>query len=309
MSITRRSSTSTSGTTISKGMSLSRGPALILGTVLLIAGLFFLYRVHNFTPLSRFPSGDAATGHRAFFGIFGLNGWSGELTAAAGALLLFGAAQHLLAKTASLISGIVLAVVAIIALFNHNSALGLFHTNIWTIILWGVSAALLLINVLIPRRSVATTATEPYAPVTEPGYRAAAVAAAPAATAAHEPVAHTAPAETTTPEAVAPTAAVTPGAEAATPATTATGEPVTGATGSRAARTETGTRGPGRRPSGVGTGTGLRPTRTQPSTGTGMGSIRTEPVPGGVGRSSASDVTGTADPNAPEGGAGTTGER
>jgi len=31
-----------------KGISLARGPALIVGTILLAAGLYFLYRQHNF---------------------------------------------------------------------------------------------------------------------------------------------------------------------------------------------------------------------------------------------------------------------
>jgi hypothetical protein len=134
-----------------KGVSLARGPALILGTVLLVAGLYFLYRIHTFPKLSQFPSGKAAVDGKAFLGIFGVNGWSGELTAAAGGALLFGAAQHLLAKTVSLIVGIAFAVVAVIALVHHHSALGLFAANIWTIILWGGSAAYLLINTLLPR--------------------------------------------------------------------------------------------------------------------------------------------------------------
>jgi hypothetical protein len=138
-----------------KGISLARGPALILGTILLVAGLYFLYKLHGFPKLSQFPSGKAPVEGKAFLGIFGLNGWSGELTAAAGGLLLFGAAQHLLAKTMSLVVGVVLAVVAVIALVHHHSALGLFAANIWTIVLWGASAALLLINTLLPRRTPA----------------------------------------------------------------------------------------------------------------------------------------------------------
>jgi hypothetical protein len=140
--------------TQAKGVSLARGPALLLGTVLLVAGLYFLYKLHTFPKLSQFPSGDATVDGKAFLGIFGLNGWSGELTAAGGGLLLFGAAQHLAAKTMSLVVGVVFAVVAVIALLHHHSALGLFAANIWTIILWGGSAALLLINTLMPRRKV-----------------------------------------------------------------------------------------------------------------------------------------------------------
>lgn len=144
-----------------KGVSLARGPALILGAVLLVAGLYFLYRIHTFPKLSQFPSGRATVDGKAFLGIFGVNGWSGELTAAAGGALLFGAAQHLLAKTMSLIVGVVFAVVAVIALVHHHSALGLFAANIWTIILWGGSALYLLINTLLPRRGGHTVPAEP----------------------------------------------------------------------------------------------------------------------------------------------------
>ena len=98
-----------------KGISLARGPALILGTVLLAAGLYFLYKQHFFPKFSNFPNGKAPVEGKVF-GIFGANGWTGMLTAVAGGLLLFGAAQHLLAKTMSLIVGVALAAVAIIAL-------------------------------------------------------------------------------------------------------------------------------------------------------------------------------------------------
>lgn len=144
----------------SKGVSLARGPALILGTVLLVAGLYSLYKFHTFPSLSQFPSGNAHVEGEAFLGIFGVNGWSGELTAVAGGLLLFGAAQHLVAKTMSLIVGIVFAVVAVIALVHHHSALGLFAANIWTIILWGGSAAFLLVNTLAPRVGGRSATTE-----------------------------------------------------------------------------------------------------------------------------------------------------
>lgn len=143
-----------------RGVSLARGPALALGAILLVAGLYFLYKLHTFPKLSQFPSGTAHVEGKAFLGIFGLNGWSGELTAVAGGLLLFGAAQHLLAKSTSLVVGVVLAVVAIVALINDHSALGLFAANVWTIILWGGSAALLLVNTLVPRVSRPDTASD-----------------------------------------------------------------------------------------------------------------------------------------------------
>jgi hypothetical protein len=136
-------------TSTEKGISLARGPALMIGTVLLAAGLYFLYKAHYFPPLSNFPNGDAPVDTRVF-GIFGANGWTGMLTAAAGGLLLFGAAQHLLAKTMSLIVGVTLGAAAIIALVSGN-VLGLAAANGWTELAWGVVAAILLLNTLLPR--------------------------------------------------------------------------------------------------------------------------------------------------------------
>jgi hypothetical protein len=146
-----------------RGVSLSRGPALVLGTILLAAGLYFLYKQHTFVKLGSFPSGTAKPTGKVFLGIFDVNGWTGELTAVAGGLLLFGAAQHLLAKTMSLIVAVVLGVVAVWALVNHHSALGLFGAGIWTIIGFGASAVLLLFNTAIPRRSVTRSTAEPVA--------------------------------------------------------------------------------------------------------------------------------------------------
>jgi hypothetical protein len=133
-----------------KGISLARGPALILGTILLAAGLYFLYRQHTFPPFSNFPSGTANAGGKAF-GIFGANGWTGMLTAVAGGLLLFGAAQHLLAKTMSLIVGGVLLAAAIIALISGD-VLGMAAANGWTELGWAVAGVILLFNTWIPRR-------------------------------------------------------------------------------------------------------------------------------------------------------------
>jgi hypothetical protein len=142
----------TAATRTEKGISLARGPALILGTILQVAGLYFLYKQHLFPKFSNFPNGKVPAPAKVFLGIFGANGWTGLLTAAAGGLLLFGAAQHLLAKTMSLIVGIALGAAAVIALISGN-VLGLAAANGWTEILWGGSAAILLFNTLIPRRT------------------------------------------------------------------------------------------------------------------------------------------------------------
>jgi len=144
----------TTETRTEKGISLARGPALILGTILLVAGLYSLYKQHTFPKFSNFPNGTAPVNGKVFLGIFGANGWTGMLTAACGGLLLFGAAQHLLAKTMSLIVGVALGAAAIIAAISGN-VLGMAAANRWTEIGWGIVAAILLFNTLIPRRRTA----------------------------------------------------------------------------------------------------------------------------------------------------------
>lgn len=142
-----------------RGVSLARGPALVLGTILLAAGLYFLYKEHFFPKFGNFPNGNGAGEGKVFFGIFGANGWTGMLTAVAGGLLLFGAAQHLLAKTMSLIVGVALGAAAIIAAISGN-VLGMAAANGWTEIGWGVAAAILLFNTVIPRRGRTVDAAE-----------------------------------------------------------------------------------------------------------------------------------------------------
>jgi len=153
------SSTSTR-TRTEKGVSLARGPALILGTILEVAGLYFLYKQHGFPKFSNFPNGDAPVQGKVFLGIFGVNGWTGLFTAAAGGLLLFGAAQHLLAKTMSLIVGLALGAAAVISVISGN-VLGLAAAGSWTRVGWGVCAVILLFNTLVPRRT--RTIEEPVA--------------------------------------------------------------------------------------------------------------------------------------------------
>ena len=114
-----RTETGTTETRTEKGVSLARGPALIVGTILLAVGLYSLYRQHFFPPFSNFPNGHAPVTGKIFH-IFGANGWTGMFTAVCGGLLLFGAAQHMLAKTMSLIVGCALGVAAIIALISGN---------------------------------------------------------------------------------------------------------------------------------------------------------------------------------------------
>jgi hypothetical protein len=117
----------TTDTRTEKGISLARGPALILGTILLAAGLYFIYKQHAFPPFSHFPNGTPMFKGKVF-GLFEANGWTGMLTAVGGGLLLFGAAQHLLAKTMSLIVGVALGAAAVIALISGN-VLGMAAAN------------------------------------------------------------------------------------------------------------------------------------------------------------------------------------
>ena len=134
-----------------KGISLARGPALILGTILSAVGLYLLYKARTFPPFSNFPNGTVTKDGDFIFGLFGANGWTAMLTAVAGSLLLFGAAQHLLAKTMSLIVGVALGAAAVIALITGN-VLGMAAANGWTKLGWAVCAAILLFNTLVPRR-------------------------------------------------------------------------------------------------------------------------------------------------------------
>lgn len=129
-----------------KGPGLARGPALILGAILAAFGLLLFLKAGD-TPTSGFA--DADVDGPTFLG-FETNGWTAWLTTAAGALLLFGAAQHLLAKGISLIVGLVLGAAALIALIDGD-VLGLAAANVWTELGWGIAAVLLLLNVFAPR--------------------------------------------------------------------------------------------------------------------------------------------------------------
>ena len=148
---TARGTAAPTTTRTEKGMSLARGPALILGTILTAAGLYLLYKARTFPPFSNFPNGDAPKDGDYIFGLFAANGWTAMLTAVSGGLLLFGAAQHLLAKTMSLIVGIALGAAAVIALISGD-VLGMAAANGWTELAWGACAVILLFNTLVPRR-------------------------------------------------------------------------------------------------------------------------------------------------------------
>jgi len=132
------------------GTGLARGPAYLIGTILTAFGLI-LFLQGGDSPIefgtSGFPDADA-TGDK-FIG-FETNGWTAWITTAAGALLLFGAAQHELAKGFSLVVGLALGACAIIG-FVDGDVLGLAAANIPTELGWGIAAVLLVLNVLAPR--------------------------------------------------------------------------------------------------------------------------------------------------------------
>lgn len=129
-----------------KGPGLARGPALILGTVLTAIGLV-LFLKNGATPTGGFP--DGKINGPTFFGVE-TNGWTAWFTTAAGALLLLGAAQHLLAKAMSLLVGLALLACAVLALVDGD-VLGLAAANHWTELGWGVAGVLLLLNLFAPR--------------------------------------------------------------------------------------------------------------------------------------------------------------
>lgn len=137
--------------TTEAGPGLARGPALIIGAILSAIGLLLFLQAGD-TPTGQFPEG-TSTG-QDFLGIE-TNGWTAWFTTAAGALLLFGAAQHLLAKAMSMIVGLALAACVVIALIDGGlgggDVLGLAATNFWTKLGWGIAAVVLLLNVFSPR--------------------------------------------------------------------------------------------------------------------------------------------------------------
>lgn len=132
------------------GASLARGPALVLGSILLAFGLL-AFLADGTSPTDGFPDGTVRDAE-SFLGV-GVNDWTAFFTATAGGLLLFGAAQHLLAKTMSLIVGLALGACSVIALVDGDDVLGLAAANGWTKLFWGVAAAILLVNALLPRKS------------------------------------------------------------------------------------------------------------------------------------------------------------
>jgi hypothetical protein len=131
----------------SKGTSLAKGPIGLIGLVLLAYGITALiFGGHGF---AQHPPTGAVHG-KTWLGLE-VNGWSALLFTAAGLLLLLGAPVHWGAKTMSLVVGISLVVLCLVALANGHGALGIFAANGLTELVWGATGALLIVLSLLPR--------------------------------------------------------------------------------------------------------------------------------------------------------------
>ncbi len=141
-----------------KGTSLAKGPVGLLGLALLAYGVTALiFGGHGFTQHA--PTG--AVDGKTWLGLE-VNGWSGLLFVAAGLLLLLGAPMHWGAKSMSLIVGISLVVLCLIALANGHGALGIFAANGLTELVWGAAGALLIVLSLLPRVGISTKRVDRY---------------------------------------------------------------------------------------------------------------------------------------------------
>jgi hypothetical protein len=134
-----------------RGTGLARGPAYVVGAILAAFGLI-LFLQSGDNPVSfateGFPDADVESSDK-FIG-FETNGWTAWITTAAGVLLLFGAAQHALAKAFSLAVGLALGACAVFG-FVDGDVLGLAAANFPTELGWAIAAGVLILNVLSPR--------------------------------------------------------------------------------------------------------------------------------------------------------------
>jgi hypothetical protein len=148
---------------VEHGPSLAKGPALIAGSLLVAFGLASLLKNNDFPAFSSsFPDGTVQGTN--FLG-FEVNGWTAFFAITAGALLMFGAAQHHLAKMMSLLVGLALAACAVFAIIDGQDVLGLAAANFWTKLGFAIAGGAMLINALMPRttrrRRVAPATTAP----------------------------------------------------------------------------------------------------------------------------------------------------
>jgi hypothetical protein len=132
---------------VEKGPSLAKGPVALLGTALLAYGLIGLIVANSFKT-GNVPSGIVQG--KSWLGPE-VNGWSNFFHIALGGLLLFGALQHLLARTMALIVGLIFGAASVIALFDGSDVFAIMPANGWTKLLWGALSVALLIMSLLPR--------------------------------------------------------------------------------------------------------------------------------------------------------------
>jgi membrane protein implicated in regulation of membrane protease activity len=129
-----------------KGVSLAKGPVGIVGLVLLAYGvLALIFGGNGFTT----DPVDGTVQGTKWLGFEG-NGWSNVLTAAAGALLLFGSPTHWGAKSLSLIVGLALGAASVIAMADGDDVFGIFAANGLTELAWGIAALVLIVLALLP---------------------------------------------------------------------------------------------------------------------------------------------------------------
>lgn len=148
-----------SSTRRTKGVSLAKGPVGLIGLVLLAYGISALiFGGHGFAQHA--PNG--AVYGKTWLALE-VNGFSGLLFIAAGLLLLLSAPRHWAAKGVSLIVGIALGAIAVIAGVKDHGALGVFAANHLTEIVWGAAAVVLIGLSLLPRVG-AKTKQRDYAP-------------------------------------------------------------------------------------------------------------------------------------------------
>jgi hypothetical protein len=130
-----------------KGISLAKGPVWLVGLALLAFGITdLIFGGHSFAQHAL----TGAVHGKTWLGLE-VNGWSGLLFIAAGLLLMLGAPLHWGAKGMSLLVGIALVVVCLIALANRHGAIGLFAANHLTELVWAAAGALLIVLSLMPR--------------------------------------------------------------------------------------------------------------------------------------------------------------
>lgn len=137
----------TAATVDDRGTSLARGPVLLAGTIL------FAYGLLGFLTNSDLPRDQFADGTVQGESWLGLevNGWTNFFICAMGGLLLFGAAEHLLARTMALLVGGISAACCVIAVIDGQDVLGLAAANWATKLGFGIAAVYLLIVALLPR--------------------------------------------------------------------------------------------------------------------------------------------------------------